>query len=100
MDPVYQLSVLVISLDRLLRVCCHALVAVLTRVCGHLVGQGVTPPVVVGYFAAVLVLLRLVSWNPLHLYGVNPPGYDDSPRTTTSLHQTCWSIVLACGSRH
>ena len=75
--PVYQLSILVVPLDRLLRVLGHTFVVVLTRVPRQLAGQVVASPVVPGYPAIVLVLLCLMSWDPFHMYGVRTPGCDD-----------------------
>ena len=75
--PVYRLSILVVALDRLLRVLGHTVVVGLTRVPSQLVGQVVASPVVLGFPAMVLVLLCLMSWDPLHMYGVRAPGCDD-----------------------
>ena len=77
MYPVFQLSILVGPLDRLLRGLGNTVVVVLTRVPGQLVGQVVASPVVPGHPAIVLVLLCLISWDPFHMYGVRTPGCDD-----------------------
>ena len=64
----YQLSILFVPLDRLLRIFGHAHFVILASVYGQLVGDGTTPPVVLGYLAVVLVLQGLMSWDPLKMY--------------------------------
>ena len=74
--PMYQLPIFVVPPDCLLRVLGHALVVVLARVPDQLVCNGVAPPVVLGILAVVFVLLRLVSWDPCHVYGFDTSCYD------------------------
>ena len=69
--PVYQLSIFVIPPDCLLRLLGQALVVILARVPGQLVIGGIASPVVLGNLAVVFVLLRLMSWDPFHIYGFN-----------------------------
>ena len=76
MYPMYQHSTLVVPPDCLLRILGHALVVILARVAGQLVCDGVASPVVLGHLAVILVLLRLMSWDPFHVYGVWTPSYD------------------------
>ena len=87
--PMYQLSVLVVPPDCLLRELGHALVVILARVPGQLVSDGIASPVVLGNSAVVLVLLRPMSWDPLNTCGFDTPGSDGSPRIATNLRPAC-----------
>ena len=60
---VYQLPILIVSLDCLVRVGGHVLIVVLARVSSQLVCDGVASPVVFGDLTVVLILLRLMSWH-------------------------------------
>ena len=74
--PMYQLPIFVIPPNCLLRVPVHALVAILARVPGQLVCDGIAAPVVFGNLAVILVLLRLMSWDPFHVSGFDTSSND------------------------
>ena len=74
--PMYQLPILVIPPDCLLRVHGHALVVILARVPGQLVCDGIASPVVFGNLAVILILLRLMSWDPFHVSGFDTSSND------------------------
>ena len=63
---VYQLP---ISPDCLVRVRGHVLIVVLAFVSSQLVCDGVASPVVFGDLTVVLILLRLMSWDPFYVHG-------------------------------
>ena len=80
--PVYQLSILVVPLDRLLR--CDLAVLSLwlsENACTSPTRQAksIASPVVLGFAAIVLVLLCLMSWDQFHMHGVRTPGNRDEP---------------------
>ena len=66
---VYQLPILIVSPDCLVRVRGHALIVVLARVPSQLVCDGVASPVVFGNLTVILILLRLMSWDPFYVHG-------------------------------
>ena len=74
--PVYQLPILIVSPDCLLRVRGHALIVVLARVLSQLVCDGAASPVVFGNLTVILILLRLMSWDPYYVYGFSTPRND------------------------
>ena len=70
MCPMYQLSILVVPPDCLLRILGHALVVILAREPGQVVCDGIASPIVLGNLAGILVLLCLMSSDPFDVCGV------------------------------
>ena len=59
-----------------MRVRGHVLIVVLARVSSKLVCDGVASPVVIGDLTVVLILLRLMSWDPFYFHGFSTPRND------------------------
>ena len=70
-------------LNCLVRVRGHALIVVLARVPSQLVCDGVASPVVFGNLTVILILLRLMSWDPFYVHGFS------NPRNDSFLPKTC-----------
>ena len=88
--PVYQLPILIVSPDCLVRVRGHVLIMVLARVASQLVCDGVASPVVFGDLSVILIPLRLLSWDPFYVCGFSTPRNDSFlPKTATDPRLAC-----------
>ena len=74
--PEYQLPILIVSPDCLVRVNGHVLIVVLARVSSQLVCDGVSSPVVFADLTIISILLHRMSWDPFNVYGFSAPRND------------------------